>query len=70
MTSLARELPSQRAPDLEDFRARMARRFCEAYDRTESRVAPEELLTAVHEPTLTPTRKPTGSERDRGLALA
>jgi lipoyl(octanoyl) transferase len=44
MTSLARELPPDRALDPDDFRAGMAEHFCDAHHRRRSRLlAPEQL---------------------------
>jgi lipoyl(octanoyl) transferase len=43
MTSLERELPSDQTVDLEEFRERMAQRFCEAHGRRLRLVSPERL---------------------------
>lgn len=43
MTSLARELPSDRTVDPDDFRTRVARHFCAAHSRRPRLVSPHEL---------------------------
>jgi lipoyl(octanoyl) transferase len=43
MTSIARELPPGRMVDPEDFRERMAERFCAAHRRRLQTIAPEQL---------------------------
>jgi lipoyl(octanoyl) transferase len=43
MTSIARELPSGRKVDPDDFRARMAHRFCDTHGRRPRLVSPDAL---------------------------
>jgi lipoyl(octanoyl) transferase len=61
MTSIARELPPGRTVDPDDFRAGMARHFCEAHDRRPRLVSRHELMRG---------RTPIGDRRDLRSASA
>ncbi len=63
MTSIARELPSGRAADLDRFRTRMAHHFCQAHGRRQRLVSPQ--LLGIDAPA---TRDRTSRAHPRGAS--